>query len=134
MLVPALVPELAPLPLRGDIQLNAPSFAWRRGGASGTFDATWRHAGVMAGGWVIELGTVSAQGTPVTDGIAAIVRNVGGDVVIGGSVTARGGLLDASLELTPTSLAPQPLRTMLPLLGQADASGRVRVAWRSNRR
>ena len=134
MLVPALVPDLASVALRGDLDVRAPSFTWRAGTASGAFDATWQQASVIAGGFAVDLGSVSAKGTPLPDGVAATLRNTGGDLAIGGSVAARGGLVDASLELTPTSVAPQPLRAMLPLLGHSDASGRVRVGWRSDHR
>ena len=133
-LVPALVPELRSLALRGDIDVRAPSFAWRRGAASGAFDATWRHGGIVAGGYVVDVGDVSAKGTPLPDGVAVTLRNAGGDIVIEGNVNARGNVIDASLELAPTSRAPDALRAMLPLLGRADPSGHVRVAWRSDLR
>ena len=133
-LVPALVPALANVALRGDIDLHAPSFAWRRDAATGTFDATWQHARTIAGGFAVDLGSVSVSGAPAADGVTAIVRNAGGDVVIDGSVAVHASVIDASVDLAPGPGAPQALRTMLPLLGPADAAGRVRVAWRSDRR
>ena len=133
-LVPALVPAAKAVALHGDIELRAPSFAWRGSGASGTFDATWSHARVGAGPWVVDLGQVIAKGAPAGDGIAGTVHGAGGDLTIEGTIDTQGGATSAALELTPAPGAPEALRTMLPLLGPVDAAGRVAIAWRSDRR
>lgn len=133
-LVPALVPALKPVALRGDIDVHAPSFTWRRGSASGTLDATWQQAGIVAGALPVDLGRVTAGMAPAHEGVDGTLRNAGGDVAIDGTLTARRGVIDVSITLTPTGRASQALRTMLPLLGRSDAAGRVQVAWRSDRR
>lgn len=132
-LVSALVPALKPVVLRGDIEVHAPSFAWRHGRASGTLNLVWQRAGLVAV-LPVDLGRVTADVAPTQDGFAGTVRNVGGDVAVDGTLAAHGGVVDVALTLTPTSRASEALRTTLPLLGHADAAGRVQVAWRSDRR
>jgi hypothetical protein len=133
-LVPALVPAAKAVALQGDIDLLAPSFAWRGAAASGTVDATWTHARVGAGPWVVDLGQVIVKGAPAGGGIAGTVHGAGGDLDIEGSLDAHGGATSAALELTPAPGASDALRTMLPLLGPVDGAGRVALAWRSDRR
>lgn len=131
-LVPALVPALKGVALRGAIDVAAPSFAWRRGAAVGTFDVRWEPAGFGAAGLTIDLGRVSVHGTPKDGGVIGTVRNEGGDLAVDGRIDARAGTADVSLELTPAAHASDALRAMLPLLGRPDASGRVQVAWRAD--
>jgi hypothetical protein len=97
-------------------------------------EATWTHARVGAGPWVVDLGQVIVKGASAGDGIAGTVHGAGGDLDIEGSLDAHGGATSAALELTPAPGASDALRTMLPLLGPVDAAGRVAIAWRSDRR
>jgi hypothetical protein len=135
-LVPALAPAVKAMALQGDIELHAPSFTWRgtTGSRSGTVDATWVHARVIAGPWAVDLGRVIAKGAPAGDGIAGTVQASGGDVTIEGTFDTRAGATSASLELTPAPGASEAVRAMLPLLGPVDQAGRVAIAWRSDRR
>ncbi|HEX6792232.1 MAG TPA: type II secretion system protein N [Casimicrobiaceae bacterium] len=132
-LVSALVPALTNVALGGELDLRAPSFTWRNNGGSGTMDATWQHARIVAGA-PIDLGRVLADAKPVADGLAASVRNAGGDLAIDGSVALHGNVVSASFKLTPAAGASQAVRAMLPLLGAADSTGAVTLAWRSDRR
>lgn len=133
-LLQALVPALGPLAPRGDIDVRAPSFTWRRGAAGGTLDVTWQHAGVAAAALSLDLGRVNAHIAPAGDGVAGDVRNAGGDVAVDGTVALRGGIIDVSIALKPTRQASDALRAMLPLLGPPDAAGGIRLAWRSDQR
>jgi len=133
-LVAALVPAAKAVALQGDIELRAPSFTWRGSAAGGTADATWTHARVGAGPWVVDLGQLIAKGVPAGDGIAVTVHGTGGDVTIEGTLDTHAGATSASLALAPAPGASEAVRTMLPLLGPVDAAGRVAIAWRSDRR
>lgn len=133
-LVAAWVPASMPTALHGDLDLRAPSFAWRGRSGSGTLDATWQHAAIVAGASPIDLGRVVATVKPVSDGIGGTVRNEGGDLAIDGTVSAQAGLTSVSLKLAPTARASQALRAMLPLLGAVDNAGTVTLTWRSDPR
>jgi len=133
-LVAGLVPALQAVALRGDVDVDAPSFIWRNGRVSGTLNATWQRAGAAMPGFVVDLGRVSLSGAPSAAGVAGTVSNTGGDVAVDGSLEARADGIDVSLALTPTGRASDALRTALPLLGSPDRAGGVRIAWRSGRR
>jgi hypothetical protein len=133
-LLPALVPAVKAVALRGDVDLRAPSFTWRGTRGAGTFAATWEHARVGAGPWVVDLGHVTANGAPAGDGLAGTVRGAGGDVTIDGTLDVSAGIMRASLEVAPAPGASDAVRAMLPLLGPVDQAGRVAIAWRSDRR
>jgi len=129
-LVSALVPVLKTVSLHGGIDIDAPSIAWRAGIVTGNVAANWRAAQVaVAGSGAVDLGDVSISGAPDGDGIAARVRNRGGDVAIEGTLVSRNGPIDVSLTLTPTRRASDALRTALSLLGPATDAGGVRLAW-----
>lgn len=132
-LVSALVPALTSVALDGELDLRTPAFTWRNNGGSGTIDATWEHARIVVGA-PIDLGRVVADAKPVADGLSGNVRNAGGDLAIDGNVGLHGNVVSASFKLTPTARASQAVRAMLPLLGAADSSGAVTLAWRSDRR
>ena len=133
-LVPAFASSLKAVALRGDIELFAPSFTWRGTTGSGTVDATWAHARVIAGPWAVDFGRVIAKGVPAGDGIAGTVQASGGEVTIEGTLDRRAGATSASLVLAPAPGASEAVRAMLPLLGPVDQAGRVAIAWRSDRR
>jgi len=132
-LVSALVPTLTNVALDGELDVHAPAFTWRNNGGSGTIDATWQHARIVAGA-PIDLGRVLADAKPVADGLAGTVRNAGGDLAVDGSVALHGNIVSASFKLAPTARASQAVRAMLPLLGAVDSTGAVTLAWRSDRR
>jgi hypothetical protein len=130
--VSTFVPALKPLALRGQLDVQAPSFTWNRGRASGTLDATWQQAAIVAGVLPVDLGRVAAGIAPANDGLAGTVRNVGGDVAIDGKLSVRGDIVEVSMTLAPTPRASEALRTTLSLLGRADAEGRVQIDWRGD--
>jgi hypothetical protein len=133
-LLPALVPAVKAVALRGDVDLRAPSFTWRGTGGAGTFAVTWDHARIGAGPLVVDLGQVTANGALAGDGLAGTVRGSGGDVTIDGTLGVSAGVMRASLELTPAPGAPDAVRAVLPLLGPVDQAGRVAIEWRSDPR
>jgi len=128
-LIPALPPTTA---LHGELDLRAPSFAWRGQSGSGTLDATWQHAAIVAAASPIDLGRVVASVRPAADGLGGSVRNAGGDVAIDGTVSTHADVTSASIKLAPTARASQALRAMLPLLGAIDDAGTVTLTWRSD--
>ncbi len=132
-LASSLVPTLTSVAIDGELDLRAPAFTWRSNGGSGTIDATWQHARIDAGA-PIDLGRVVADAKPAADGLSGNVRNAGGDLAIDGNVALHGNVVSASFKLRPTARASQAVRAMLPLLGAADSTGAVTLAWRSDRR
>lgn len=130
----AFDPALALLALRGDLDLRAPSLVLHDRGASGSFDATWMRARIVAGPSSVDLGRVVAHGAPEGDGIAGVVHNEGGDVAVSGTFTARADTVETSLDLSPRSSATEATRTLLDMLGPADDTGHVRLHWQSRRR
>jgi len=127
----AFVPAAKAFAWGGDFALQAPSISWRRDTTVGALNARWERARVVAGEYVLDLGTV-ALSMPDT-GAAATVRNSGGDVAIGGTIAARRGAIDVELVLTPTGTTSDPVRRILPLLGAPDSAGGVRIVWHSER-
>ncbi|HEX6136148.1 MAG TPA: type II secretion system protein N [Casimicrobiaceae bacterium] len=132
-LVTAFAPALNALALGGDLALDARSMTWRGGNATGTLDATWRRARVVAGGLALDLGTVTLTAAPAGGRLAGTIRNSGGEVALDGTIDGGPAAIDVALTLKPASGAPESVRRMLPLLGPADGTGGVRIAWRSAR-
>ena len=132
-LVPALVPALSAVALRGDVDVRAPSFAWRGDSGSGTLDATWQAASILVGAQPIVLGRVVVNARPVADGVEGTVRNAGGDLAVDGNLALRHGIANLTLKLAPTTRASPALRAMLPLIGPPDAAGAVTLTWQSAR-
>lgn len=133
-LVSVLVPALSSAGLRGEIDARAPSFAWHGDSGSGTLEATWQPASIVAGAQPIDLGRVVLNARPAADGVAGTVRNAGGDLAIDGSLSMHAGATSVSVKLSPTASASPALRAMLSLLGPADPAGAVTLTWRSDRR
>lgn len=129
----AIVPALAGVGLRGEIDARAPSFAWRRDSSVGTFDATWQAATIVAGVLPIDLGRVVVNARPANGGVAGTVRNAGGAVAIDGTIDLHDGIAGASFKLVPTPGASSALRALLALTGRPDDAGAVTLTWRSDR-
>lgn len=137
--VPATVasafdPALALLALRGDLDLRAPSLVLRDRGASGSFDAAWTRARIVAGPSSVDLGRVVAHGTPEDDGVRGVVHNEGGDIAVSGTFSARADAVETSLDLAPRSSATEATRTLLGMLGAPDETGHIHLRWQSRRR
>lgn len=133
-LVAALVPTVSGIALRGDVDVRAPSFAWRRDFARGTIDATWQPATLVAGALPVDLGRVVLNAHPAGEGIAGSVRNGGGALAIDGTVDVHAGVAAASIKVTPTASASTALRALLALTARADDAGTVTLTWRSDQR
>jgi hypothetical protein len=133
----AFVPTAKALAWGGEIALQSPAFAWHDHRASGTLDARWNGARVVAGTLAVDLGTVTVASAPgATDpahALAAVVGNAGGDVAIDGTITDRNGVVEVALSLAPTATAPEAIRQLLPLIGARDAGGHAQIRWRSDR-
>ena len=130
----AVVPALSAVGLRGAVDARAPSFAWRRDSASGTVDATWQPATIVAGVLPIDLGRVVVNARPAGGGIEGTVRNAGGALAVDGSVDVQDGIAGGSFKLVPTASASSAVRALLALTGHADDAGAVTLTWRSDRR
>ena len=126
----ATVPALRAVTLAGDVALHAPVIDWNDGALRGAFDARWQAAGVVAGGFVLDLGIVSASAATKNDVLAGTIANSGGDIALDGTVEQHRRAVGASLDLKPRASAPDAVRVMLPLLGASDGAGGVRVEWR----
>ena len=133
----ALVPTAKTLAWGGEIALQSPEFAWHERTVSGTLDARWNGARVVAGMLALDLGTVTLSSAPnaadPAPALTAVVRNAGGDVAIDGTITDRDGAVDVALSLAPTAAAPAAIGQLLPLIGARDADGRAQFRWRSDR-
>ena len=131
-IVGTLDPRMQGIALGGAIVVDAP--ALNLGDApSGELRAAWERARIVAGETVIDLGTVSLAAAPARDGWSGTIGNTGGDVVVTGTVNARGSGADAALSLQPTAATPTNVRDLLPRLGSPDGRGGVRIAWRGER-
>lgn len=130
----AFDPALALLALRGDLDLRAPSLVFEDRRASGSFDATWTRARIVAGPASVDLGRVVARGTPDGDGIGGVVRNEGGDVAVSGTFAAKADTVETSVDLSPRSSATEATRALLGMLGPADGTAHVRLHWQSRQR
>ena len=133
----AFVPSVKALAWGGEIALQSPAFAWHERTASGTLDARWNGARVVAGMLALDLGTVTLSAAPnvpdPTPALTAVVRNTGGDVAIDGTITDRDGAVEVALSLAPTPSAPAAIGQLLPLIGARDVGGRAQIRWRSDR-
>ena len=133
----AFVPTAKALSWGGEIAVQAPAFTWHDRMASGTLDARWIDARVVAGTFSLDLGTVTLASTPnATDrahALATVVHTTGGDVAVDGTLSDRDGVVDVAVSLAPTATAPEAVRQLVPLLGARDAGGHAQIRWRSDR-
>jgi len=126
-----VVAERGPWAVGGDLTVDAPSFAWNGNRGNGALNLRWHGARVAGGGSVLDLGTVSLDLAPREDRLHGRLANDGGDVRIAGDVDLSGAGADVDATLTPTASAPREIVRALAFLGTPDASGAVRVRWRS---
>lgn len=118
----------------GVVQIDAQRLAWRDGEGTGALALRWNGARIAAAAGLANLGTVTLPLTARGNGVTGPLDASGGDLRVTGNLVANavGASLDAAL--TPAPDAPPAIARALAALGPTDASGAVRVAWRSGAR
>lgn len=122
------------LAVGGILAFDAPHFRWN--GRSGDGAATVRWIGARAAGnaATVALGDVTVNLAPREGRLEGRIENRGGDVRIDGEFTWNGEDIAASATLVPLPSTPPAAMRALGALGTPDASGAVRVQWRSGGR
>ena len=128
----SLFPARTAPTLGGTIAATSPALGFERGGPTGSLDARWMGARVVTGAAVADLGTVHLAVRPQGNGLAGTLTSDGGNVRLEGTLTYAAPALGIDATLTPGPEAPEAVRRVLAMAGTADASGRVRLAWRGN--
>jgi hypothetical protein len=131
--VAALDPRLQAVTPGGHVTFEAPAVAAAGDSVSGSIDAAWTRARVVAGDAIVDLGTVALKSSATNQPWSASVQNSGGDVAVTGTIVDRNGATDATFDLRPAATAPVAVRNALSLLGAPDANGVVHFAWRNRR-
>jgi general secretion pathway protein N len=122
------------LALGGTLVLDASHFSWSGSGGDGAAMVRWNGARIASNAGTISLGTVTANCTPRDGRVQCKVENRGGDVRIDGEFTWSSVGVDVNAALTALPSAPPAVARALGTLGTPDASGAVRVRWRSGPR
>lgn len=132
-LLGAFDPRLQSMALGGSVIVEAPDLSIARDGITGAINATWTNARVVVGDAVIDAGSVTLTKSPAAQPATAIIANTGGDVAVTGTIVDRAGVSEGSVELRPAPTASVAVRNALSIVGNPDATGAVRVAWRGQR-
>jgi hypothetical protein len=132
-LLRAFAPALEPLALGGDIDVSTASFTWRPRQITGKLAGVWRESRLAIVGIPVTLGRVVTTVSGTGDAAQGAFDNSGGELAVHGTWRAIGDRLEAATTLTPTSATSPALRALLPMLGQVDAQGRVRLTWQDRR-
>jgi hypothetical protein len=125
--------RLATFAFGGQATLDVPSFASRDNVPADGLRATWSRARIVVADNVIDLGTVTVVATPRGQAIFGTIQNVGGDVLVTGTLEEHASGIDVALTLRPTTAAPDGVGTLLQTLGPADGTGGVSVTWHAGR-
>jgi Type II secretion system (T2SS), protein N len=117
----------------GYIAVDAPHMSWSAagGGGDGAATARWIGARIAGPAGALALGTVSMNVAPRDGRIQGRVENRGGDVRIDGDYTLDGAGVNVNATIAPLPSTPPAVVRALAALGTPDASGAVRVQWRS---
>jgi len=107
---------------------------WNGLRGDGTATARWSGARVAGNAATLALGTVTVNFSPREGGIQGRIANVGGDARIDGEMTWGSDGIATSATLAPLPSTPPAAMRALAALGTSDASGAVRVQWRSSNR
>ena len=132
-LLPAFAPALAPVAPEGAIEVRSASFAWRPLQSQGRIDVAWHDAQLALAGFPISLGDVRGAASGTAEGIGGTFDNRGGDLGVRGTWSMRGDRIEGLTTLAASDATPPALRAVLPMLGQPDARGDVRIEWRGRR-
>jgi len=117
----------------GYIAVDTPHLRWNGREGDGAATAQWSGARVAGNVGTVALGTVSVNFAPRGERLDGHIESRGGDVRIDGEIAVSSAGFDVSATLAPLPSAPPEVIRALGALGTPDASGAVRVQWRSNR-
>lgn len=124
------LPPRTPVALGGTVAVTTADFTGRADVLRGAVAARWRDARVVAGGAVVNLGTVDLALAPQDDRLGGRIANTGGDLKIDGAVTLAPTSVAVDAMLTPLPSAPELVGRALAALGPPSAGGGVQVTWR----
>ena len=117
----------------GYIAFDTPHLRWNGREGDGAAMARWSSARVAGNVGTVALGTVSVNFAVRGERLEGRIENRGGDVRIDGEIALSNMGFDVNATLVPLPSAPPEATRALAALGTPDASGAVRVQWRSNR-
>ena len=120
--------------LGGTLVLDTSHFGWSGSGGDGAALVRWSGARMAGSAGTISLGTVTANCAPRDKRVQCKVENSGGDVRIDGEFSWSSAAIDVNAALSALPSAPPAVVRALGTLGTPDASGAVRVRWRSGPR
>lgn len=130
----AALPSRNAVALGGTVSLESPAFEWNGERGTGTLNARWRGARLVAAGSSANLGTVDVTLAPQDNRLAGHIGSAGGDVQIDGAITVAGAAVSVDAAVTPAPSAPPAIARALAALGTPDGNGTVRIAWRGSLR
>lgn len=125
-----VLPARALPTLGGTIFVSGSQFAWNAKESSGTLDAHWRGARLVAGDVVADLGTVDLALAPQDKRLSGRLTNSGGEVRIDGTLTITVTDINVDATIAPAPDAPPQIARALASLGTPGAGGSVRITWR----
>ncbi len=120
--------------LGGTLVVETSHFGWSGSGGDGSALLRWSGARMAANAGTISLGTVTANCAPRDNRVQCKVGNSGGDVRIDGEFSWSSAAVDVNAALSAQPSASPAVVRALGTLGTPDASGAVRVRWRSGPR
>jgi hypothetical protein len=118
----------------GQVTFDAPHFSWTGTDSEGFASARWTGARIAGNAGTLALGTVTINLTPRDGGVAGRIENRGGDIRVDGELALGTAGNTASVTLSPLPSTPPATTRALSALGTPDATGAVRVQWRSGTR
>lgn len=120
--------------LGGTLAFDAPHWSWNGQAGDGTATVLWTGARVAGNGATLALGTVTVNFVPREGRIQGRIENRGGEARVDGELTFGSEAIAASVTLAPLPSTPPAAMRALATLGTTDASGAVRLQWRSGDR
>ena len=120
--------------LGGTLAFDAPHWSWNGQAGDGTATVQWSGARVAGSAATLALGTVTVNFVPREGRIQGRIENRGGEARIDGELTLGSEGIAASATLAPLPSMPPAAMRALSTLGTPDASGAVRLQWRSGDR
>ncbi|MEO8346568.1 MAG: type II secretion system protein N [Betaproteobacteria bacterium] len=126
----------------GQLTVVAPHFGLTGDKGEGSASARWTGARIAGNAGTLALGTVTVDFTPRDGSVGGRIANRGGDVRVEGELTLGLAGSTANVTLTPLPATPPAITRALSALGTSpgtstgtpDATGAVRVQWRSSNR
>ncbi len=128
------LPERTRVTPGGFVTVLATMLAWKRDQVEGNATLAWPDARIATPFGLLRLGTVNLPLSPRNSGLAGPLTASGGDLRVDGTIGADAAGLRVDATLTPSPSLPPDLARALRGLGNADASGAVRVSWRAGGR